>query len=313
MSAILAGIGPDDEVIIPAYTFVSTALAFARQGATIVFADSRNDTPCIDAYKIESLITPRTKAIVPVHYAGIPCEMDKIMEIAKKNNLLVIEDAANSFGSRYKGRLTGTIGQLGCFSFHETKIIHCGEGGMLSINDDRFRKRAEIIWEKGTNRCDFHRGEVNKYEWIDTGSSFLMSDISASFLFNQLLEIDNILKNRKYQWELYYRSLKTIEDKGFVTLPVIPGDTVPNYSIFYLIARSLRERKELLENLNNAGIQAITHYLDLSESPYIKAKQLNRRLTNNNRNSKIYRTDYFVYLCLTDLLMIRLASFPLKY
>ena len=289
MCALLTDIKPGDEIIVPAYTFVSTALAFARQGAVIVFADSRYDNPCIDEEKIEKLITSKTKAIVPVHYGGIACEMDRIMEIADAHNLLVIEDAAHAFGSRYKGRLLGTIGHLGCFSFHETKIIHCGEGGMLSVNDERFINRAEIIWEKGTNRCDFHRGKVNKYEWIDTGSSFLMSDISAAFLYAQLLEAENIFNKKKIHWEFYYKSLKEIENKGFIKFSIIPADSETNYSGFHLITRNPQERARLLNILNKAEIQALTHYLDLGESPYIKQNQPGRKSYQINTNSRKYQ------------------------
>jgi dTDP-4-amino-4,6-dideoxygalactose transaminase len=286
MCALLADISPGDEVIVPSYTFVSTALAFVRQGAKIVFADSRADNPCIDEEKIEDLITSKTKVIVPVHYAGLSCEMDRIMGIAERHNLLVVEDAAHAFGSRYKGKLLGTIGHLGCFSFHETKIIHCGEGGMLSVNDERFTKRAEIIWEKGTNRCDFHRGQVKKYEWIDTGSSFLLSDISAAFLYSQLLESERIIGHRKSQWALYHEALKGIGNDGSVKLPSDSPDSVSNKSGFYLITGSRRERDRLLDLLNENGIQALSHYLDLGESPFIRQHQPGNY---NNPNSRRYQ------------------------
>ncbi|MCC8173856.1 MAG: dTDP-4-amino-4,6-dideoxygalactose transaminase, partial [Odoribacter sp.] len=216
MAAILCDIKPGDEVIVPAYTFVSSALAFVRQGAKIVFADSYKDNPNIDADKIEELITPKTKVIVPVHYAGIACDMDKIMAIAEKYNLLVVEDAAQGIDSYYKGKPLGGIGHLGCFSFHETKNIIAGEGGMLTINDDRFLRRSEIIWEKGTNRSEFFRGEVNKYGWVDIGSSFLPSEIISAFLYAQLENIDRIQEKRKEIWNTYYNSLKELEDKGYV-------------------------------------------------------------------------------------------------
>jgi dTDP-4-amino-4,6-dideoxygalactose transaminase len=289
MSAILLDIKPGDEVIVPSYTFVSTALAFSRQGATIVFADSRNDNPCIDEEKIEDLITSKTKAIVPVHYSGISCNMDKIMTIAAKYKLRVIEDAAHAFGAKYKGKLLGTIGELGCFSFHETKVVHCGEGGMLAINDHNFLKRAEIIWEKGTNRVDFHRGKVQKYEWIDTGSSFLMSDISAAFLYAQLLDASNIINQRKIQWKLYFSSLKELEKDGCITLPVISSDAEINYSEFYLVIHNNEERDQLLNQLNKSGIQALTHYLDLAQSPYIQQHQTGKKNIQVNSNSKRYQ------------------------
>jgi dTDP-4-amino-4,6-dideoxygalactose transaminase len=289
MSALLIGVKPGDEVIVPSYTFVSTALAFARQGVRIVFADSRTDNPCIDEEKIEYLITEKTKAIVPVHYSGISCDMDKILEIASRYNLRVIEDAAHAFGATYKGRLLGTIGDLGCFSFHETKLLHCGEGGMLSVNNESFIKRAEIIWEKGTNRFDFQRGNVRKYEWIDTGSSFLMSDISAAFLYSQLREAGNIIAKRKTQWELYFKSLHKLEIDRFIILPVIPPESEINFSQFYIICRNSNEREQLINKLNASGIQSLTHYLDLSESPYILKNQPVKLNGHENPNSIKYQ------------------------
>lgn len=287
MAALLLNIKTGDEVIVPSYTFVSTALAFSRQGAKIVFADSRPDNPCIDENKIEKLITSKTRAVVPVHYSGIACDMDRIMDIATRYKLWVIEDAAHAFGAKYKGKLLGTIGHLGCFSFHETKIIHCGEGGMLSVNDDRFSKRAEIIWEKGTDRAAFHRGEVQKYEWIDTGSSFLMSDISAGFLFSQIKEIKKVIIRRKTQWELYYDSLKDLEDPKFIRLPKIPAYSQTNYSGFYFTVINKNESEKLRKYLISKGIQAITHYLDLSRSPYILNS--NSGEYYNNPNSLKYQ------------------------
>lgn len=290
MSAMLLNIKPGDEVIAPSYTFVSTALAFARQGATIVFADSRSDNPCIDEEKIEELISERTKAIVLVHYNGIACEMDRIMEIAKKYKLWVVEDAAHAFGAKYKGRLLGTIGHLGCFSFHETKIIHCGEGGMLSVNDERFVSRSEIIWEKGTNRCEFHRGEVQKYEWLDTGSSFLMSDISAAFLLSQIEAFKDLMEHRKHQWNLYNNSLKELENQKFLKLPQCPGNSEINYSGFYFTVPEKDKAIELKLYLNSIGIQALSHYLDLSESPYILKIQAGKLKTNNSNSIKYQDT-----------------------
>ncbi|MDX9929779.1 MAG: dTDP-4-amino-4,6-dideoxygalactose transaminase [Bacteroidales bacterium] len=271
MAAMLAGIGPGDEVIVPSYTFVSAALAFARQGADIVFADSRPDNPCIDENAIAKLITPATRAIVPVHYAGVACNMDVIMKLADEHDLRVIEDAAHAFGARYKGRLLGTIGHLGCFSFHETKIIHCGEGGMLSVNDGNYAARAEVIWEKGTNRCSFSRGEVSKYEWIDTGSSFLMSDINAAFLYPQLLAFREIYQRKKEQWDCYMRLLGKGEEEGRYRLPFVPDWAEPNYSGFYLLFSTAVTRNGIRDFLNRRGIQAVTHYLDLAGSPYVRA------------------------------------------
>ncbi len=287
MSALLLDIEAGDEVIVPSFTFVSTALAFARQGAKIVFADSRKDSPCMDEKEIENLITSRTKAIIPVHYGGFPCEMDGIMQIAEKHNILVIEDAAHAFGSRLRGRLLGTIGLMGCFSFHETKVVHCGEGGMLSINDNRFSERAEIIWEKGTNRSQFHRGTVEKYEWLDMGSSFLLSDINAAFLFSQLEEADKIIGHKKKQWELYYNLLKKLGNNELIKLHVISDHTDFNYSGFFIEAGNNRERESLRNHLIAKRIQAVTHYLDLSSSPYIlKNREIHR--ISRNENSKRY-------------------------
>ncbi|MBE0675553.1 MAG: dTDP-4-amino-4,6-dideoxygalactose transaminase [Bacteroidales bacterium] len=277
MAAMLLDIRQGDEVIVPSYTFVSTALAFARQGATIVFADSNDDNPCIDVQSIEALITPATKAIIPVHYAGIACDMDPLMSIAEKYKIAVVEDAAHAFGAKYKGKLLGTAGHLGCFSFHETKVIHCGEGGMLSVNDDNYSERAEILWEKGTNRCSFARGEVNKYEWIDTGSSFLMSDISAAFLLSQINHHEIIFSRRKLLWDLYHSHLSGLASENLLRLPVIPDHSVTNYSGFYITLPDNNIREKLRKHLNTNGIQAVTHYLDLSLSPYIKSHQAHRR------------------------------------
>jgi len=232
MSAILCDIQPGDEVIVPSYTFVSTANAFVLRGAKIVFADSRLDHPGIDESKIERLITSRTKMIVPVHYAGVACNMDVIMEIAKRHHLFVVEDAAQAIDSYYKGRPLGGIGHIGCFSFHETKNIQCGEGGMIVINDERFCKRAEIIWEKGTNRAEFFRGEVNKYGWVDIGSSFLPSEITAAFLFAQIEHLDEIQTRRKQIWNTYYDELKTLEKLNFLKLPYTPEYASNNGHLF---------------------------------------------------------------------------------
>lgn len=273
MCAILADIKPGDEVIVPSYTFVSTALAFVRQGARIVFADSHKDNPCIDENKIEELITERTRAIVPVHYAGIACDMDKIMDIASRHNLLVIEDAAQAIDSFYKGRPLGAIGHMAAFSFHETKNIQCGEGGMLVINDSRFIKRSEVIWEKGTNRAEFFRGEVNKYGWVDTGSSFLPAEYVAAFLWAQLEEMEAIQDRRKKIWDIYYDNLKGTSIK----VPAIPEYACNNAHAFYCICNSLKERSNLISFLKDNGIHAVFHYLSLHKSDYI---------SNNDNNSQ---------------------------
>lgn len=270
MCAILANIKEGDEVIVPSYTFVSTALAFVRQGAKIIFADSMQHNPNIDVEKLESLITKKTKAIVVVHYAGIACDMDKIMAIAIKYNIIVIEDAAQAIDSFYKNRALGSIGHLGAFSFHETKNIISGEGGLLSINDKRFVKRAEIIWEKGTNRAEFFRGEVNKYGWVDTGSSFLPSEIIAAFLYAQLENIEYIQKRRKEIWKKYYVGLKTLEERKLIGLPHIPTFSTNNAHIFYIICHSLEERTALINFLKTRQIMAVFHYLSLHKSSYYK-------------------------------------------
>ena len=271
MAAILCDIKSGDEVIVPSYTFVSSALAFVRQGASIVFADSCPDNPNIDADKIEALITEKTKVIVPVHYAGVACDMDKIMEVAEKHNLLVVEDAAQAIDSFYKGRPLGSIGHLAAFSFHETKNIISGEGGLLVINDARFIHRAEIIWEKATNRSEFFRGEVNKYGWVDTGSSFLPSETISAFLYAQLENLDMIQDRRKAIWEQYNKGLKHLEEKGFVHLPVLPEYSTNNAHMFYLVCRSLEERTMLIKYLKDNGVLSVFHYLSLHLSGYYKA------------------------------------------
>ena len=298
MAAILCGIQPGDEVIVPSYTFVSSALAFVRAGAKIVFADSMQSNPNIDAEKIEALITPRTKVIVPVHYAGVACDMDRIMEIANKHNILVVEDAAQAIDSYYKGRPLGSIGHLSAFSFHETKNIIAGEGGMLCINDERFIRRAEIIWEKGTNRAEFFRGEVNKYGWVDTGSSFLPSEVIAAFLWAQLEHLDEIQARRKHLWNLYYTNLSPIfslmgSRKGFHSplsgeqgggfLPVIPSYATNNAHMFYLVCNSLEERTALIKQLKDNGVLAVFHYLSLHSSPYYTDKHDGRDLPECDR------------------------------
>lgn len=268
MAAILCDIKPGDEVIAPSYTFVSTVLAFVRQGAKIVFCDSCKDNPNIDADKIEALITPRTKVIVPVHYAGVACDMDKIMDIANRHNLLVVEDAAQAIDSYYKDRALGSIGHLGCFSFHETKNIIAGEGGLLTINDPRFIRRSEIIWEKGTNRSEFFRGEVNKYGWVDTGSSFLPSELISAFLWAQIENMGMIQTRRKEIWEQYYAGLKDLADKEFLQLPVIPSYATNNAHMFYIVCLSLKERSALIKYLKDKGILSVFHYLSLHRSGF---------------------------------------------
>ncbi len=272
MCAMLCDLKPGDEVIVPSYTFVSTALAFLREGANVVFADSMDSNPNIDADKLESLITPKTKVIAPVHYAGIACDMDVIMALAEKYNLIVVEDAAQAIDSFYKGKALGGVGHLGAFSFHETKNITAGgEGGLLVINDERFARRSEILWEKGTNRAEFFRGAVNKYGWVDMGSSFLPAEINAAFLWAQLENLDMIQNRRKNIWNQYYEGLKDLEKKGCFRLPQIPDYATNNGHMFYLICRNLEERTALIKSLKDNGVTAPFHYLSLHKSDYYQS------------------------------------------
>ncbi len=286
MAAILCDIKQGDEVIIPSYTFVSTALAFVRQGAKIVFADSYADNPNINADEIESLITPKTKVIVPVHYAGVACDMDKIMRIAEKHKLLVVEDAAQAIDSYYISPKTGekqalgSIGNFGTFSFHETKNIISGEGGLLAINDERFYRRAEIIWEKGTNRAEFFRGEVNKYGWVDIGSSFLPSEVTAAFLYAQLESLDDIQIKRKNIWNTYFENLNHLAKEGYFSIPKTPEYATNNAHIFYLVCNKPTDRAELIKHLKDNNILAVFHYLSLHNSDYYANKHDGRRLLN---------------------------------
>lgn len=270
MCAMLCQLQEGDEVIIPSYTFVSTALAFVRCGAKIVFADSSELTPCVDSEKIESLISLRTKVIVVVHYAGIACDMDRIMSIAFKHNILVVEDAAQAVDSYYKGVPLGAIGHFSAFSFHETKNVQCGEGGLLVINDERFCKRAEIIWEKGTNRAEFFRGEIDKYGWKDLGSSFLPADYVAAFLLAQIEQIEKIQAQRKAIWNKYYNALKDVVQ---IKVPFIPDYATNNGHMFYILCPSCDVRTKLIIFLKQQGIQTAFHYLSLHKSPYIQEHQ----------------------------------------
>ena len=284
MCAMLCDLHPGDEVIVPSYTFVSTALAFLREGAKVVFADSMKCNPNLDADTLEALITPRTKVIVPVHYAGVACDMNAIMAVAEKHNLLVVEDAAQAIDSYYKGRPLGSIGHLAAFSFHETKNITAGgEGGLLVVNDERFVRRAEIIWEKGTNRAEFFRGEVNKYGWVDVGSSFLPSEVNAAFLYAQLENLDEIQNKRKSLWETYYQRLKPLADKGCFTLPDIPDYATNNGHMFYLVFPNLDQRSGLIAYLKANGVCAVFHYLSLHSSTYYADKHDGRALPECDR------------------------------
>jgi dTDP-4-amino-4,6-dideoxygalactose transaminase len=278
MCALLLDIKEGDEVIMPSFTFVSTANAFVLRGAKIIFSDSGRENPNINPSEIEQLISPKTKAIVVVHYAGMACDLDKIVAIADKHGLYVIEDAAQAIDSYYKGKALGSIGHLSAFSFHETKNIISGEGGMLAINDEKFIKRAEIIWEKGTNRAAFWRGEVDKYGWVDIGSSFLPSEIVAAFLYAQLENMEKIQKKRKTIWDTYYKLLRPIEEKGLVRLPQVPQYSTNNGHIFYIICNSENERSGLIKHLKNQYIDAVFHYQSLHKSVYYKDKHDKREL-----------------------------------
>lgn len=303
MAAILIDIKPGDEVIMPSYTFVSTANAFVLRGAKLVFADSKKDHPGIDEEAIETLITPKTKAIVPVHYAGVACDMDKIMELAKNYDLFVIEDAAQAIDSYYLGKdglkkPLGSIGHLAAFSFHETKNIISGEGGMLVVNDEKFLKRAEIIREKGTNRSAFFRGEIDKYGWVDVGSSFLPSDIIAAYLYAQLESLEFIQGRRKAIWNKYDNAFRGVLDSKYnIKLPFIPSHATNNAHMFYLVCSSIDERKKLLAYLKSNGILVVFHYLSLHESKFFNGKHEGLNLKESDRYTNcLVRLPLFVEL-----------------
>jgi dTDP-4-amino-4,6-dideoxygalactose transaminase len=285
MAAILCDIRPGDEVIAPSYTFVSTVNAFVLRGARIVFSDSEAVTPNMDVSLVEPLVTKKTKAIVPVHYAGIACDMDPLLSVARKHGLFVVEDAAQAIDSNYKGLPLGSLGDFGAFSFHETKNIISGEGGMLVVNKGDFIKRAEIIREKGTNRSAFHRGELDKYSWVDIGSSFLPSDIIAAFLYAQLEKLDSIQSGRKSAWRRYDSGLKHLEEKGYVKLPVIPEYAGNNGHMFFILCESLETRSKLIDHLKKKDILAVFHYLPLHCSPYYSNRHDGRPLPNARRYS----------------------------
>ncbi|MCH2232357.1 MAG: dTDP-4-amino-4,6-dideoxygalactose transaminase [Crocinitomicaceae bacterium] len=285
MASILLDIEPGDEVIMPSYTFVSTANAFVLRGAKIVFADSRADQPNMDEEKLESLITERTKAIVPVHYAGVACEMDTIMNLAKKYNIKVVEDAAQAIDSTYKDKYLGGIGDFGTFSFHETKNIISGEGGMLAVNNPQALGRSEIIWEKGTNRAAFFRGEVDKYGWVDIGSSFLPSEVVAAFLYAQLEKKSEIQSRRSRIWNQYREGLKELESDGKLSLPVIPEYATNNAHMFYIVCLNASDRKNLLVHLKENGVHAVFHYLSLHKSDFYRDNHDGRILENSDNFS----------------------------
>lgn len=300
MAAILAEIKPGDEVIVPSFTFVSTANAFVLRGAKIVFADSNPVNPNIDAERLEELITPRTRAIVVVHYSGIACDMDKIVALTQKYDLFLIEDAAHSIDSFHNGKALGSIGHFGTFSYHETKNIISGEGGALVVNDDRFIERAEIIWEKGTNRVAFKRGDVRKYEWVDVGSSFLPSEIIAGILYAQLSEIKKIQKQRIKIWHRYDELLKPLEKSGKIKLPYLPDYASVSGHMYYLITRNLEERNSLIRYLARHNIHSVFHYLPLHESPYYMDKHDGRDLPMSKYYSDTIIRLPFYYELLQD-------------
>jgi dTDP-4-amino-4,6-dideoxygalactose transaminase len=283
MAAILCDIHPGDEIIAPSYTFVSTVNAFVLRGAKIVFADCESTTPNIDAAQIDALVTPRTRVIVPVHYAGMACDMETIMNIAQRHGLFVVEDAAQAIDSFYKDRPLGSFGTFGTFSFHETKNIISGEGGLLTLNDESYFNRAEVIREKGTNRSAFFRGEIDKYGWVDIGSSFLPSEIIAAFLYAQLENIEFIQRRRYHLWSLYNELLSPLQKEGLIYLPFIPLNASNNAHIFYIVCRSLDERSGLIDHLKRHDIMAVSHYLPLHLSAYYHERHDGRHLPNAER------------------------------
>lgn len=285
MCAILMNVGPGDEVIMPSFTFVSTANAFVLRGAKIVFSDSTSEHPNVDVDEIEKLITPRTKAMVVVHYAGHSCDMGKVMKLVSKYGLFLVEDAAQAIDSYYRGRPLGSFGHFSTFSFHETKNIISGEGGMLVVNDRKYHPRAEVIWEKGTNRSAFFRGEVDKYGWVDIGSSFLPSELISAFLYAQLENLDKIQSRRKYLWKMYFGALSCLASEGFFEVPKVPSYATDNGHMFYIVCRDLNERTNLIAHLRKRGILAVFHYLSLHKSKFYKDKQGTRSLPNSDRYS----------------------------
>lgn len=303
MAALLLDVGPEDEVIVPSFTFVSTANAFALRGAKLIFADSGPANPNIDIEHVRRLITRKTKAVVVVHYAGVACDMKPLMDLAAKHSFFVVEDAAQAIDSFYEKNVAlGSIGHLACFSFHETKNIIAGEGGMLVINDERFINRAEVLWEKGTNRSAFFRGEVDKYSWIDVGSSFLPSEMTAAFLWAQVQEIDSIQSKRLALWNYYYKGLQFQVKEGHLKLPDIPSYATNNAHMFYVLCRYGDERDALMSHLKNDDIQAIFHYLPLHSSPYFQSKYKGEELEEANRYSScILRLPFYTDLSESEI------------
>lgn len=304
MAAILLNIQAGDEVIAPAYTFVSTVNAFVLRGAGIVFADSNPENPNIDASALEALITPKTKAIVAMHYAGIACDMEAVMEIATRHNLFVVEDAAQSIDSYYKGRPLGSIGHLAAFSFHETKNVISGEGGLLAINDERFLQRAEIISEKGTNRQAFVRGEVKKYEWVDIGSSFMPSEMTAAFLYAQLEQLKPIQEKRLLLWNTYFSCLQEAEDKGYLKRPQIPSDAAHNGHIFYVVLADPAQRQPLIAFLKDKGISSAFHFLSLNKSRFYEKNNQSDLVWSDHYTDCLLRLPMYYELSLENITYI---------
>ncbi|WP_324671887.1 dTDP-4-amino-4,6-dideoxygalactose transaminase [Hymenobacter sp. GOD-10R] len=301
MAALLLDIQPGDEVIVPTFTFTSTANAFVLRGAHIVFADSLPEHPNVDVAQLEPLITSRTRAIVVVHYAGVACDMAAVMALAARHNLFVIEDAAQAIDGYYQQRPLGSIGHLAAFSFHETKNVIAGEGGLLSINDARFQERAEIIWEKGTNRAAYFRGETARYQWVDVGSSYLASELNAAYLWAQLEKLGTIQAQRQRQWEQYYQALAPLAAANFFALPVVPAYALHNWHIFYLLCHTLEERTALIQHLSARNILAVFHYQTLHNSPFYMARHDGRTLPNAGYYADhLVRLPLFFELTFTD-------------
>lgn len=302
MAAVLAEVGIGDEVIMPSYTYVSTANAFVLRGAKIIFVDSKIDHPNMDENEIEKLITNRTKAIVVVHYGGVACNLNVVKAITKKHNLILIEDAAQCINSFYNKEALGTIGDIACFSFHETKNIHCGEGGFISINNSSLINRAEIIRNKGTNRAAFSQGKVNKYEWMDIGFSSIPSAITAAFLFSQMEQIDNVQKKRMQLWNSYFYNLKALQQSEKIQLPIIPDYASNNGHLFYLICKTEKERNQLIHFLKSTEIQAVFHYQSLHNSPFYSSKHGGRFLPNAEKYSScLVRLPLYYDLTIKDV------------
>ncbi|MBL4587451.1 MAG: dTDP-4-amino-4,6-dideoxygalactose transaminase [Flavobacteriales bacterium] len=285
LASLLLDIAPGDEVIVPSYAFITTANAFASKGAKVVFADSRAGHPSIDENEIEQLITPKTKAIIALHYGGVACEMDSIMQIAKRHSIAVIEDNAQGIGSTYKDKFLGGIGDIGALSFHESKNVHCGEGGAISINNDALLERVETLWDMGTNRADFKKGKVNSYGWVDVGSSFYPSELNAAFLSAQLPTLHEVNKKRNTLWNGYYDALKSFAEKGKFELPKIPSFAKHNGHIFYLMLRTKEQRNNLIQFLSEQGISSAFHFQSLHRSPYFASKYKGAELVNADKFS----------------------------